>query len=721
MTASPGIRSPLAQPLRIGAMTVPNRIMQTAHSKQYSDRVESDRETAYYVRRARGGCGLFVAGNHFVHPSGSIRGFQDAFRPESVPAAKKMTDAVHDAGAKILVQLNHHGAQAQPDGPAGPRAVYAPSRVLSPSTAHATREMDHADIAALVEGWATSAAHARDGGFDGVEIHMAHGYLLHQFLSPLYNARTDGYGGDVEGRTRFPREVLRAVRARVGDDFTVGIRIVANEFHPGGVDGAGLNGAGLNGAGLNGAGLNGAGLNGADMRAIIARLRAEARIDFLDLAAGGYHNVHYVFPSSPMPYAWLRDDVAAVKAAHPDVPVFGVGAARSVEEAEEVVRDGIADMVALTRAQIADPDLALTLLGREPAGGHGIRHCIRLNQGCLGRGSRGLAMSCTVNPLAGREQERGERPRAATPQRWLVVGGGPAGMRAAVELAADGHLVTLLEREAELGGQLRLARRVPGRESVGVLVDDLERDLASAEVDVRLGVVATADELRAAGADGIVVATGAVAPRATSLALGGAYAGGFPAEGTVDAFAAASLALHHPSAAAGPQSPLGRRIAVVDADGTAYASGIVLTLLEAVDELELVTPFETAFPHIGSGYDRPLLFERLGGHGGFRRTSGQRVDSVGLGTLALTDSVTGQATVLDGLDTVVAIEPRASVGIAGLTHAPASAGPAASLAPGASPRIVTIGDAFAPRTIDAAVFEAVELAYDVAGLATLRP
>ena len=707
MTASPGIRSPLAQPLRIGAMTVPNRIMQTAHSKQYSDRVESDRETAYYVRRARGGCGLFVAGNHFVHPSGSIRGFQDAFRPESVPAAKKMTDAVHDAGAKILVQLNHHGAQAQPDGPDGPRAVYAPSRVLSPSTAHATREMDHADIAALVEGWATSAAYARDGGFDGVEIHMAHGYLLHQFLSPLYNARTDGYGGDVEGRTRFPREVLRAVRARVGDDFTVGIRIVANEFHPGDPDGAGLDGAGL---------------TGADMRAIIARLRAEARIDFLDLAAGGYHNVHYVFPSSPMPYAWLRDDVAAVKGAHPDVPVFGVGAARSVEEAEEVVRDGIADMVALTRAQIADPDLALTLLGREPAGGHGIRHCIRLNQGCLGRGSRGLAMSCTVNPLAGREQERGERPRAASPQRWIVVGGGPAGMRAAVELAADGHVVTLLEREAELGGQLRLARRVPGRESVGVLVDDLERDLASAGVDVRLGVMATVAELRAAGADGIVVATGAVAPRTTSLALGGAYAGGFPAEGTVDAFAAASLALDHPRAGTDAGSPLGRRIAVVDADGTAYAAGIVLTLLEAVDELELVTPFETAFPHIGSGYDRPLLLERLGGHGGFRRTPAQRVHAVGLGTLALTDSVTGRATVLDGLDTVVAIEPRAAVGIAGMTDAAAStlAGAAASLTPDASPRIVTIGDAFAPRTIDAAVFEAVELAYDVAGLATLR-
>lgn len=662
--------SALAAPLRIGSVTVPNRIMQTAHSKQYSDRVESDRETAYFVRRARGGCGLFVAGNHFVHPSGSIRGFQDAFRPESVAASRRMTDAIRDAGARVFVQLNHHGAQAQPDRPNGPGAVYAPSRILSPSTAHATRAMSPGDLRSVVDGWAISAEHARDGGFDGVEIHMAHGYLLHQFLSPLYNARADEYGGDLEGRTRLPREVLRAVRERVGDDYPVGIRIVANEFHPDGLDGAA-------------------------MREIIARLRAEARIDFLDLAAGGYHNVHYVFPSSPMSYAWLRDDVAAVKAANPDVAVFGVGTARSVEEAEEVVASGTADMVALTRAQIADPDLGLKLLGDPIAAGSGIRHCIRLNQGCLGRGSRGLPMSCTVNPLAGRELERGERPRAATPQRWIVVGGGPAGMRAAVELASDGHEVTLLERATELGGQLLLARRVPGRESVGLLVDDLVRDLAAAGVDVRLGVTATGDDLRGSQPGGIVVATGAVAPATTSLALGGAYRGGFPAAGTIDAFTAMADAAR-----------LGRRIAVVDADGTAYAAGVVLTLLDAVDQLELVTPFETMFPHIGAGYDRPLLLERLGAHGGFRRRGSTIVDAVEPGAIDVADTLTGEMARLEGFDAVVAIEPRESVVPDGWTDA--------------APRVVTIGDAFAPRTIDAAIFEAVELAYDVAGLAVLR-
>lgn len=662
-------QSPLFAPLRIGSVTVPNRIMQTAHSKQYSDRVESDRETAYFVRRARGGCGLFIAGNQFVHPTGSIRGFEDAFRPEAVDADRRMTDAIHDAGSKVFVQLNHHGAQASPDGPDGPRAVYAPSRILSPSTAHATREMSVADIREMADAWALSAEIAQRGGFDGVEIHVAHGYLLHQFLSPLYNARTDGYGGDLSGRTRFAREVLAAVRQRVGDDFVVGIRIVANEFHPQGMDAAAL-------------------------REAISMLRGSTRLDFLDLAAGGYHNVHYVFPSAAMPYAWLRDEVAAVKAANGDIPVFGVGAALSPEQAEEVIRNGVADLVALTRAQIADPDLATKLReGRAD----GIRHCIRLNQGCLGRGSRGLAMSCTVNPQVGREQERPQRPTASTAQRWVVVGGGPAGMRAAVELATDGHAVTLFERERELGGQLRLARAVPGRDSIDLLVGDLRRDLLRAGVDVRLGVEATDALVNEERPDGIVLATGAVATRGTSLAIGGAYAEGFPVSGTVDAF----------SAVADPAA-LGRRIVVVDADGTAYASGIVLSLLEAVDELTLITPFETAFPHVGAGYDRPLLFDSLAAHPGFERLVSQRVERVGSALLETTDVVTGRRVLLQGLDAVVAIEPRSSVTVPGLDD------------PKGGIRIVTIGDAFAPRTIDAAIFEAVELAYDISGMATLR-
>lgn len=652
----------LAQPLRIGAFESPNRIMQAAHSKQYSDRVESDRETAYFVRRAQGGCGLFVAGNHLVHPSAATRGFQDAWRPEAVDANRRMTDAIHEAGSRVLVQLNHHGAQASPEGPDGPRAVYAPSRILSPSTGAATREAGERDIAGFVGAWADAAERSRLGGFDGVEIHMAHGYLLHQFLSPLYNRRADAYGGDLEGRTRFPREVLRAVRARVGDDFTVGIRVVINEHNDDGLDAEAC-------------------------RELVAALRDQARIDFLDTAAGGYHDVHWVFPSSAMPAAWLRDDVAALKRANPDLPVFGVGATRSVEEAEEVLASGLADMVALTRGQLADPDLATKLL----TGATGdIRHCIRLNQGCLGRGSVGLAVTCTVNPAAGHELKPAPR-RADRPGRWTVVGGGPAGLRAALDLAQLGHTVTLLERDAQLGGQLLRAARVPGRASVSLLASDLERDARAAGVDIRLTTPATLASIGETSPDGVVLAVGARAPEASGLALDGAFTGERPA--TVDAW----TAMDDPSS-------LGERILVVDDDGTAYASGVLLSLTAAGAGVQVVTPFEQLLPHVGTGYERQLVLRTLA-DGAFTRITSARVRASADGAVAI-DVLTGTETPLEPPTAIVALTPRRSVAVEGLT--------AEALEASLGVPVTAIGDAFSPRGIDAAIAEAWRFALSTA-------
>jgi 2,4-dienoyl-CoA reductase-like NADH-dependent reductase (Old Yellow Enzyme family) len=649
----------LFSPLRIGRVTVPNRIMQAAHSKVYGrDGHDTARDVAYAERRARGGAGLLVAGNRFVHPTSSMPGFPDGFRDTAVEPGRRLVDAVHEHGTRMFVQLNHQGAQVSPDGPDGPRPVYSSSRLLSPATGVATRAASPADIATFTAGWARSAAIARESGFDGVEVHMAHGYLLHQFLSPLYNSRGDEYGGDLTGRSRFPREVLRAVRAAVGEDYTVGIRIVVDDFLPGG-------------------------LTAADALDVIDLLRAETRIDFLDLAGGGYHNPHVVFPSAAMPATWLRAEVAGVKARNPDVPVFGVGAAADVEGAAEVVELGIADMVALTRAQIADPDVARKLReGRTDE----VVHCIRLNQGCLGRGATGLPMACTVNPVAGREATRSRAAPTPHRQSWVVVGGGPAGLTAAAELAGNGHAVTLLERTGALGGQLPLAATVPGRETLARLVDDMARTVARAGVVVRLGVEGTPELLRALAPHGIVLATGARAPHSgSSLATGG------PACSAAAPVLDATTALTDPAA-------VGPRVAVVDDDGTSYAAGITLALLARGHAVALVTPFETVFPRVQATMDRPHLLQRL--HAGeFRATTGVRVDAVTDDGLELTELLPGHRRTVGGFDTVVLATPRESVPLPG--------GPLPDPAGG----VHTAGDCVDPRTIDAAVYEGFEIAF----------
>ena len=245
-------------------------------------------------------------------------------------------------------------------------------------------------------------------------------------------------------------------------------------------------------------------------------------------------------------------------------------------------------------------------------------------------------------------------------------------MRAAVELARDGHSVVLFEATDELGGQLNLARRVPGRESIGLLVDDLTRDLAASGVDVRLGIHATADTIADESPDEVVIATGAVAtPRASAI----------------DAFSALDAIVVDPGR-------LARRVLVVDTDGTSYASGIVLSLVVASLVVEVVTPFETLFPHVGSGYDRQLLLSTLGAAPGFGRHVHQAVEDMSGTRVTTRDLLTGEPEALDGYDAIVAVEPRTAV-------LPDLAVDAARV----------IGDALSPRNIDAAIFEAVEMAY----------
>src|SRR6266545_3622523 len=340
----------LFSPLRIGNVTVRNRIMQTAHVKLFAERgVDSQRNVDYQVARAKGGAGLLITGNRVVHPT-STTGFPRvawAYLSEALEADRRLTDAVHEHGAAIFAQLNHFGLNASSDSADDLRVLWGPSAVKSPSYGETPKAMEPEDIREVVEWWGRCAELSREGGFDGTEVHISHSYLLHQFLSPVYNKRTDEYGGSFENRLRFAREVIAAVRVRVARD-----------------------------------------------------LEAEGQIDYVNVTAAGYHNIFLAIQPSDEPDGYLVELTAQVKASVARLPVFTVGGIKDPALAEEILVSGKADMVAMTRAQIADPEFANKVdEGREEE----INHCIRGNQGCIGRVFKGLPISCTVNPSAGRE------------------------------------------------------------------------------------------------------------------------------------------------------------------------------------------------------------------------------------------------------------------------------------------------------------------------------
>jgi 2,4-dienoyl-CoA reductase-like NADH-dependent reductase (Old Yellow Enzyme family) len=559
---SPRDRSLLFSPLSIGPITAPSRVVCGAHFTQFVEPASTVGEPGYYgarygrylAERAAGGAGVIIAGQAQVHPTTAyqMRNNAIAWDEAAIPHFAQVTEPIHEHGALAFLQLAHNGGVN--DGTWSKLPAWAPSSVANYN--EPPKALEQAEIREVVEYFGRSARNAAAGGFDGIEVHGAHGYLIHEFLSPKSNHRTDEYGGSLDNRMRFCVEVLETVRAAVGAGVAVGLRLVGDEEQR-----------------------DGSGLTADDAADIAARLEDAGLVDFVHVSIG----VSGMGMVRPLYAPHLLGVYAAhtVKKALRETPVFAVHRILTPDEAEGILERGEADAVTVVRALIADPDWGAK--ARDGAD-HTIRRCTGCNQGCYGNLIQSIPITCVTNPAVGREAElgAGRLQPAARAKRIVVVGGGPAGLEAAWVAAARGHDVTLLERGNELGGKIRLAQRLPGRAELADFADWRIGECERRGVDLRLGVDASVADVVALAPDAVVIATGG---RATTT--GASKWHPMPIPGSDRPFV-----LDHERALLGAGG-LGGRVVILDVVGHIEAIGLGELLAAGGAEVTVACPLPT--------------------------------------------------------------------------------------------------------------------------------
>ncbi len=470
----------LFSPIKLRNMTVKNRIYFGPHvNMMATNYILDDRYVEYQRARAKGGAGLQIAGMMPVMKNSlDLAGIQEVYDEKVIPMLRKMGEAVHSEGGRILVQLVHAGRESDIELTRLP--TWAPSAIPSPVMYRfVPKAMEIEDIKALVKAFARSAVFAKEAGLDGVELHGASGYLLQEFMSPAINQRTDEYGGSVENRVRLPLEVIDAVRKATGDDFVVGFRLAGDDFLQGGntID---------------------------DYKEIAKRLEDSGQIDFLHVGGPFYEGIQGLGMGMQMPLGfWIPYAVAFKEAV--DLPVLNDFRINDPVQAEKILANGQGDMVGMIRALIADPELPNKARdGRLEE----IRSCIACDQGCVGKALKGKAIACTQNAVVGFEGEIGTLEPAKTRKKLVVVGGGPAGMETARVARMRGHEVVLYEKDKELGGQVNIVVKAPLRQEFGGITRYLSKQMEILGVKVNLGVEATPELIEREKADAVVIATG---------------------------------------------------------------------------------------------------------------------------------------------------------------------------------------------------------------------
>ena len=634
-------------PFDLGGVEVRNRIFLPAHTTNFGrDFLPTDDHVAYLQERARAGIGLVIVEPLRVHRTslGRAGGLSGSDR-NALDGLRRIVDAVRREGARIFVQVTHagrHGENVVDRLPA-----WGPSAIPWMTGGELPHAMTRSEMEEVREAYVETAELALDAGFEGIELHLGHGHLLHQFLSPAANAREDDWGGSFENRLRYPLEVVRCVVETMAGRMPVGIRVSVDDLMPGA-------------------------LGPDEQREIIRRSVVDIPgIAFVNASVAAYQWPsigHHVADMAHQPHPF-RDLTEALRPVIGDLPLLTANRYRTLAEAETTLARGGIDMVGLNRAHMADPDLiAKSLDGRE----HEVRPCVAHNF-CIGQIGASRPISCMMNPRVGREREWPEVPeRTGSPRRVLVLGGGPAGMEAARVAALAGHQVTLWDAGDELGGRLIVAGTGHGRADLHQMRDWLAGGLERAGVDLRLRHRAELADISAFAPDDVILATGST--RLPSPLAGAVI------EDAVDAMAA-------------PRSQwAGRRIAVWDETGSWVTLSVAETLAHSGATVEIISRSTTALWGV-SLYSRMTALERLAANG-VKLRLGHGVVGVEAGMLRCNVPATGEDAMLGPFDRIVHSGP----GIA------ATALQTALEQQGLPLKIV--GDAVAPRTLFEAMHDA---------------
>ena len=598
----------LFTPIKIGSMTVPNRIAATTYSINAgrADGLPDDSFIEHHLQRARGGAG-WIGGETWVLPTplppgrgdeilpgtGAVR-FAIYEHPDFVPRVRRFTAAVHDCGAVCVMQLTHLQSLM------GPSAVSLPL-----NSDYIPHVLDADEIDAMLDAYGHAAAAFAAAGADAVEVHCAHEALPEWFLSPLTNLRRDRWGGSRQNRIRFVVEAVERIRRTAPPALNVGLRLNADQCRDGGYDLA-------------------------EMSAMTAAICAAVRVDYLSVDVGStWGHPSYI---APMQYgsAPFADHAAAIRGAAGGVPVLYAGRVTDPEVGAALLAEGKADLVGMTRALLADPQMPHKARSGRRAE---IRPCIGCNT-CIGKVVHGEVKTplCAVNPAVGGESAWASVRPAARPKRVVVVGGGPAGLETARVAAERGHSVTLLERAAQLGGMLRLAAAAPRREAFLSYPAWAEANLRRLGVALRCGVDAGEDAILALAPDAVVIATGARPRRADDRIGIGARAYDFAEVLRGDV-------------------ALGRRVVVVSEDDHMITPSVADCIAERGGAVEILHKW-TAIAEQVERYTRGIVFHRLYSRGVVIRPM-QRFTGFAGGVVRAANTLTGETLEIDAVDSVV--------------------------------------------------------------------